>query len=76
MLREARGTCESQICWAKNPDPRGEEPFQLEKVNFVKQFPTLGKGGCNRWSENTGIAKISLNPSPHPQSWHTTTKSE
>ena len=24
--------CRSQICWAKNPDPRGEEPFQLKKA--------------------------------------------
>merc|ERR1711974_385335 len=24
--------CGSQICWAENPDPRGEEPFQLKRV--------------------------------------------
>ena len=30
----------------------------------------LGKGGCLKWCQNTGIAKSSFPPSPLPVFWH------
>jgi len=40
-LKDARGDCDSAICWAQDPDPRGEEPIKLEKNRLVAEIPDL-----------------------------------
>ena len=42
--------------------------FMLANYDLGMVRKSILKGGPNRWSENTGIAK------PTPQYWHTTTK--
>ena len=37
-------------------------PCDVSLVAMLTMY--LGKGGCNRWCQNTGIAKISLTPPP------------
>jgi len=40
-LKEARGKCDSPICWAQHPDPRGEAPIKLRKNRVVAEIPDL-----------------------------------
>ena len=51
--------CRSQICWAKNPDPRGEEPFQLKKAKQTFLTFVIKLIPCR--TRKTSLASIIVN---------------